>query len=228
MDNQPVCSHCSRRWTSILGCLYCHMQVVKQAENFRVRELVKKIESHPHRDALQTDLQQNNVYNPFSDDSKVMIRELGDVELLELCETVPIVQCSECLLYWSQGVIYCTCGHLMVESESSQNFTNGDWMLSQSRTTSSEWSDLVVLGTAKLRHRKSVSWPTTRGRDVSKRIVMEFTIVSNEIQYIVIRNSKLAGPRRSAWRWINWHRKITLTVYPKRNLRDIKDSGSSH
>ena len=31
--------------------------VVKQAENFRVRELVKKIESHPHRRALQADLQ---------------------------------------------------------------------------------------------------------------------------------------------------------------------------
>ena len=32
--------------------------VVKQAENFRVRELVKKIESHPHRQVLQADLQQ--------------------------------------------------------------------------------------------------------------------------------------------------------------------------
>ena len=32
-----------------------------------------------------------------------------------------------------------------------------------------EWGDLVVLGTAKLRHRKSISWPTTRGRDVSKK-----------------------------------------------------------
>ena len=63
--------------------------VVKQAENFRVRELVKKIESHPHRKALQTDLQQNNVYNPFSDDSKAMIREMGNVELFELCETIP-------------------------------------------------------------------------------------------------------------------------------------------
>ena len=29
--------------------------VVKQTENFRVRELVKKIESHPHRRALQAD-----------------------------------------------------------------------------------------------------------------------------------------------------------------------------
>ena len=35
--------------------------VVKQAENFRVRELVKKIESHPHREALQVDLQQNSL-----------------------------------------------------------------------------------------------------------------------------------------------------------------------
>ena len=31
--------------------------VVKQAENFRVREIVKKIESHPDRQALQADLQ---------------------------------------------------------------------------------------------------------------------------------------------------------------------------
>ena len=94
--------------------------VVKQAENFRVRELVKKIESHPHRETLQADLQQNNVYNPFSNNSKAMIRELGNVELLKLCETFPKVQCSQCLLYWNQGVIYCTCGHLLVERESSK------------------------------------------------------------------------------------------------------------
>ena len=43
--------------------------VVKQAENFRVRELVK-IESHPHRRALQADLQQSNAYNPFCEESK--------------------------------------------------------------------------------------------------------------------------------------------------------------
>ena len=63
--------------------------IVKQAENFRVRELVKKIESHPHREALQAVLQQNNVYNPFSNNSKAKIREMGNVELFELCETIP-------------------------------------------------------------------------------------------------------------------------------------------
>ena len=51
-----------------------------------------------------------------------MIREMGNVELFELCETIPKVQCSECLLYWNQGIVYCTCGHLLKESESSQNF----------------------------------------------------------------------------------------------------------
>ena len=96
--------------------------VVKQAENFRVLELAKKIESHPHREALQADLQQKNVYNPLSDNSKAMIREMGNVEFFELCETSPKVQCSQSLLYWNQGVIYCTCGHLLVESESSPKF----------------------------------------------------------------------------------------------------------
>ena len=96
--------------------------VVKQAENFRFRELVMKIESHPHRQALQADLQQNNAYNPFSDESKAMIREMGNVELFELSETSPKVQCSECLLCWNQGIVYCICGHLLKESESSQSF----------------------------------------------------------------------------------------------------------
>ena len=168
--------------------------VVQQVENFRVRELVKKMESHPHREALQADLQQSNAYNPLSEESKVMIREMANVELFDLCETIPKVQCSECLLYWNQGIVYCTCGHLLVESESSQIFHQ--WRLdalSIPHYVIKKEKNPTVLGTAKLRHRKSISWPATRGRDVSKRIMMEFTIVSNEIQFIVIRNSKLVG-----------------------------------
>ena len=95
--------------------------VLKQAENFRVRELVKKIESHPHRQDLQADLQQSNAYNPFSEKSKKMIQDMGNVELFELCETIPKVQCSECLLYWNQGIVYCTCGHLLRENQSSRS-----------------------------------------------------------------------------------------------------------
>ena len=53
--------------------------VVKQAENFRVRELVKKIESHPYRETLQADLRENSAYSPFSDESKAITREMGIV-----------------------------------------------------------------------------------------------------------------------------------------------------
>ena len=94
--------------------------VVKQAENSRVRELVKKIENHPHRQALQRDLQQNNAYNPFSTTTKKMIQDMGNIELFELFETDPKKQCKECVLYWSQGIVYCTCGHLVKESEASR------------------------------------------------------------------------------------------------------------
>ena len=74
--------------------------VVKQAENSSVRELAKKIESHSHRQDLLADLQ-SNADNPFSEKSKKMIRDMGNVKLFELCETIPEVQCSECLLYWN-------------------------------------------------------------------------------------------------------------------------------
>ena len=94
--------------------------VVKQADNSRVRELVKKIEDHPHRQSLQRDLQQNNAFNPLCEKSKKMIKDMGNVDLLELFETDPETQCKECLLYWSQGIVYCTCEHLLKESEANR------------------------------------------------------------------------------------------------------------
>ena len=51
-----------------------------------------------------------------------MIRELGNVELFELCEIIPKLQCSQCLLCWNQGIVYCTCGQFLVESESRRKF----------------------------------------------------------------------------------------------------------
>ena len=51
-----------------------------------------------------------------------MIREMGNVEIFESCETFPKVQCSECLLYWNQGVICCTCGQSLIYSESRRKF----------------------------------------------------------------------------------------------------------
>ena len=110
--------------------------VVKEAEHLRVEELVKRIETHPRRAALHAHLQQNNVHNPFSKDSKEMIRELGDVELFVLCETTPKIQCSHCLLYWNQKDCVLHLRTMLDLQRIHKNFlTDNDWMHSLSRTT---------------------------------------------------------------------------------------------
>ena len=117
-----------------------------------------------------------------------------------------------------------------LKSEPNQNFSL--WRLDalfKSRTMSSERRDRVVLGTGKTEAQKEhFVAHNARKRCIKKRISMELTTVSNEIQYIVIRNSKLAGPRRSASQRINWHRKTTPTVYPLRSMREKGKTGRSH
>ena len=98
-----------------------------------------------------------------------MIREMGNVEQIELCETIPKVQRSQCLLYWNQGIIYCLCGQFLVESESSQHFHQ--WRLD---APSIPHNAIRVGRPRGARHgkteaRKSISWPTMRGGDVSKK-----------------------------------------------------------
>ena len=92
----------------------------------------------------------------------------------------------------------------------------------------------MVLDTAKLKNRKSTKKPSMRGRDAAKELTLkknitkEFTIVFSETKSIVNRNSKLAGPSKSAPRWTSWHSKITRTVSLKGNSKDSKGSGISH
>ena len=83
---------------------------VEQVEEGRVRQVVDKIEAYPHKEDLQADLRQDNVYNSFSENSKKMIHELGNIEYFELCETDFSVQCSYCLSWKAQEILHCTCG----------------------------------------------------------------------------------------------------------------------
>ena len=83
---------------------------VKQLYGASVRELIQKIRNHPHRHVLQRDVQQSQSFNPFSQESKDMFREVGNIELCELLDTEPKAQCKVCLSYWVVGIVYCTCG----------------------------------------------------------------------------------------------------------------------
>ena len=76
---------------------------MKQLHSASVRDLIQKIENHPHRHALQRDLQQSQSFNPFSPESKQMIFEVGNIELCELRDTEPKAQCKVCL----------SCGHFL-------------------------------------------------------------------------------------------------------------------
>ena len=86
---------------------------VKQLQSASVRDLIQKIENHPNRRALQRDLQQSQSFHPFSQESKQMIHEVGNIELCELLDTEPKTQCKVCLSYWDIGIVYCTCGHFL-------------------------------------------------------------------------------------------------------------------
>ena len=87
--------------------------VVKHAQSTSVRQLIQKIENHPNRHALQQDLRQNQSFNPFSPESKQMIRDVGNIELCELLDVEPKTQCTVCLSYWNIGIVYCTCGNFL-------------------------------------------------------------------------------------------------------------------
>ena len=87
--------------------------MVKRSHGVNVHNLIQKIENHPQRKALQSDLQQHRAFNPFSKESKDAITAAGNTELCEIVDVEPKSQCRECLTYWSAGIVYCTCGHLM-------------------------------------------------------------------------------------------------------------------
>ena len=205
---------------------------MKEAEHLRGKELVKRTETHPHRAALHADLQQNNVYNPFSKDSKEMIRELSNVELFEWCETTSKVQCSQCLLYWNQGIVYCTCGQCLIYSESRKSLTNYDWIC----TLHPELRD----------KERRYSWCSTRQDRGTKRIplgmecveemlqesrlrkvniLQVFTIGFSEIQFIVNRNSQSDGQNQSVKSGVNLRKKIIHINSLQKKGEDTKDTG---
>ena len=86
---------------------------VKQSHGVNVQNLIQKIENHPHRHALQSDLQQRRQFNPFSKESQDMIKAAGNIELCELLDVEPKTQCKLRLSYWNVGIVYCTCGHFL-------------------------------------------------------------------------------------------------------------------
>ena len=84
--------------------------MVKRSHGINFQNLIQKIENHPQRQALQSDLQQHRQFNPFSRASKVAITAVGNTELCEIVDVEARAQCRACQTYWDVGIVFCTCG----------------------------------------------------------------------------------------------------------------------
>ena len=71
---------------------------VKRSHGVNVQNLIQRIENHPQRQALQSDLQQHRPFNPFSRESQDAIKAAGNTELCEIVDVEPEAQCRACLL----------------------------------------------------------------------------------------------------------------------------------
>ena len=157
---------------------------VKQLHGASVRDLTQKIENHPHRHALQSDLQQRRQFNPFSKESQDMIKAAGNIELCELLDVGPKAQCKVCLSYWNVGIVYCTCGHFLrdgtrrrTRNSSSTLLTSFRFPITTSRKgdptgTASGRSRGITSTSSRIRSRRNagrdISWVFTTGSSVMR------------------------------------------------------------
>ena len=61
--------------------------MVKRSHGVNVHNLIQKIENHPQRQALQSDLQQHRAFNPFNKESQDAIKAAGNTEQCEMRNT---------------------------------------------------------------------------------------------------------------------------------------------
>ena len=95
-------------------------EAVKRSENFIILQLIRRITRHPQQEAVQNDLDKQQSFNAFSDESKSAIIAAGNIEISEIVNAEPKWQCKSCLNHCNPGVIYCVCGRLMT-TDSAEN-----------------------------------------------------------------------------------------------------------
>ena len=83
-------------------------EAVKRSENLNILQLIRRITRHPQKQAVQNDLDREQSFNAFSDESKRAIMEAGNIEISEIVNAEPKWQCKSCLNHCNPGVIYWT------------------------------------------------------------------------------------------------------------------------
>ena len=145
-------------------------ETVKRSETMNILELIRRITRHPQKQAVQNDLDKKQSFNAFSAESKKAIKESGNIEISEIVNTEPKLQCKFCLNHCNPGVIYCVCGRLMsTDSAENRQYLSSTLDSFPSRTFTSEKTDHVVTDMAKLPDAKNTTRHINLQRNVAKR-----------------------------------------------------------
>ena len=151
---------------------------------------------------------------------------MGNVGLFELCETEPKMHCTECLLYWKLGIIYCTCGHLLDESEANRGAIQCTLDL-LSIPNYVKKGRLHGHRYGKLQNEESIKLPIIWERDASRRIFKGSAIVLWKIMIFVHLTSDMIELKRSVSRWTSLRKKISAIIWRKQNTFDTARIGGS-
>ena len=92
--------------------------------NAYIKKLIEKFEKHQHKESYLKDLSQMQKINKMSKESQDLIADMNNTEIFELCENSSNQQCLECITFWENGIIYCSCGRNMKSSQSPTNLCN--------------------------------------------------------------------------------------------------------
>ena len=95
------------------------LSTVEQQDTTRenkVKKLIEKFENHKHKESFLQDLSQTQKLNEFSRGFQVLIADLNNTEIFELCENFTNQQCTDCNAYWEICIICCSCGRNMKSS----------------------------------------------------------------------------------------------------------------
>ena len=151
---------------------------------------------------------------------------MGNVKLFELCETIPEVQCSECLLYWNQGIVYCTCGHLLRENKSSRHLHRWqlgilsipNYAIKKERHHGNRYGKIEAPREHFIAH-------NARKRCIKKGFQGIHDRFQKDLRFR--DNAKLIGLKQNASRWTSWRRKISPIAHHQRSMRDKRKPGLS-
>ena len=189
--------------------------VVKHAQSTSVRQLIQKIENHPDRHALQQDLRQSKSLNPFSPESKQMIRMLGTSNSVNYSRQNP--KRSAQYAYHTRTLASSTArvGTSCVKEERRiSNSSSIRWTFFQSLSTSSRKDDLTDID----RETGNTFRPTSWRRNARKSSSKESMTGSYDMKHSVIEWFKMVATKMFVDNGMLLKMKIIPTIWSLKNI----------